>query len=639
MMSRLCDNTGWRSAGFFRNTMKRCSRLSSVVLCVCLLLPSVVSAEFRALLVGINYEQALNSKLRLRGAVNDVEQMHALMTQQLGIPDPAIRMLTETRATRANILHTFAEWLIQGTQPGDTIFFMYSGHGGQQELSQEARRVLQDALQLSLEDPVKLSSEQQKLIEFLIPYDSLIYASEDDAALPILDLEFHALLRALEGRSVHLFFDSCFSEGTTRDFSGVTMPDRHAELPWDLWQYPEKFTRTLAKDLLISGSEVFRTPQTEIAEWFPTYSLFAAVRFFQLAYDLKDPPHGAFTLPVLELLRNNPGTIYTNAEVLAYARQYMQQQLGIPAESQNPVFYGPKDAEDAPFVLLNQGQFTPPAAPAPETQPAPARANITRVRVTHPANTAIALSGSGVSAQITAAIRHAGFLRLDEQDADVIVEVQAQAVKLYTAFGNPIKTITMDAGIVQHVINALESTHVRQQLAALTNPAAPFAVELWIDEPGKTRFTTTDRVTLFYRVQRLPHGEKAYFTLLNVAPGGGSALLYPQQRDLQGGIGEQRYLTAEVESGRVHSIPKDDPLQPGQNAAVDLRLRLEQGQEYFKAIVTSRPIPWNRLRDGDIEIIFHGAKARGMAGIVEDALLTSDASFFWATGDLRVEVK
>ncbi len=597
-------------------------------LLICLLLSSLAEAEFRALLVGINYQQAPKLRQRLHGAVNDVEEMRTLMTGQLGIPETAIRVLTETSATRENILNAFAEWLIQGTQPGDTVFFMYAGHGGQEEIPQEARRVLEEALSLTIDDPVKLSSEQQKMIEFLIPYDTLVYSSEEDAALPIFDLEFHTLLKALQGRNVHLFFDCCFSEGVTRDFQGATLPGRSAHLPWRLWHYPEKFSTRIARALLRGTSKgVTRLNATEIAEWFPEYSLFAAARFFQTANDLANPPHGAFTLPVLKLLRNNPGASYSNQDILDYARKHLQHTTNIPPTWQNPVFHGPEHAKDAPFVLLTQRPPAPQPQPEPESESAQPDVSVTRVRIT----------GSPASL-LAKAIRSADFLRLVEETPDVIVDVQTQDVTLYTAAGSRIKTLPMAQDITPEVMNALESTHVRRQLAALDNPAAPFTVELWMDEPGKTEFTTEDRVTLYYRVKELPHGDRAYFTLLNVAPGGSVSLLYPGSEDILAGMLEQRHHTAEVEAGRIHAIPKDEALQPGENAAVDLRLRLEQGQEYFKAIVTSQPIPWERLYAGDIERMFHGSRARGIAGIVEETLAPG-VPFFWAAGNLRVHVE
>lgn len=82
----------------------------------------------RALLVGINYEGTQNA---LRGCVNDILMMNELLVNNLGFSDPKqIRMLTNESATTHNILERL-EWLVDDAQPGDVLYFHYSGHGSQ----------------------------------------------------------------------------------------------------------------------------------------------------------------------------------------------------------------------------------------------------------------------------------------------------------------------------------------------------------------------------------------------------------------------------------------------------------------------------------------------------------------------------
>lgn len=83
-------------------------------------------ANKRALLVGINaYRDA-----PLRGCVNDVNLMSGILTKYYGFPTKQKRMLTDKSATTANILERL-EWLVDGAQPGDVLFFHFSGHGSQ----------------------------------------------------------------------------------------------------------------------------------------------------------------------------------------------------------------------------------------------------------------------------------------------------------------------------------------------------------------------------------------------------------------------------------------------------------------------------------------------------------------------------
>lgn len=82
----------------------------------------------RALLIGINYPGTPNA---LRGCVNDVVLMNDLLTNKFGFTNPKEkRMLTDQSATTQNILERL-EWLVDDAQPGDVLYFHYSGHGSQ----------------------------------------------------------------------------------------------------------------------------------------------------------------------------------------------------------------------------------------------------------------------------------------------------------------------------------------------------------------------------------------------------------------------------------------------------------------------------------------------------------------------------
>mmetsp|Transcript_134244 Transcript_134244/g.326237 ORF Transcript_134244/g.326237 Transcript_134244/m.326237 type:complete len:537 (-) Transcript_134244:215-1825(-) len=91
----------------------------------------------KALLVGINYP---GTSAELRGCVNDVHRMRGVLTGMYGFPGSPDSMLILTddnpnrqfQPTRDNIMRGF-QWLVQDVQPGDVLFFHYSGHGAQQE--------------------------------------------------------------------------------------------------------------------------------------------------------------------------------------------------------------------------------------------------------------------------------------------------------------------------------------------------------------------------------------------------------------------------------------------------------------------------------------------------------------------------
>lgn len=79
----------------------------------------------KALLVGVNYPGTFGE---LRGCVNDVRAIDAIITNQYGFVNK--KVLINSQATTKNILSGL-EWLVAGAQSGDVLFFHFSGHGSQ----------------------------------------------------------------------------------------------------------------------------------------------------------------------------------------------------------------------------------------------------------------------------------------------------------------------------------------------------------------------------------------------------------------------------------------------------------------------------------------------------------------------------
>jgi len=85
----------------------------------------------RALLIGCNY---VGQKGELRGCINDVQNLKELLTDVYQWSESEIRIMTdetETQPTRRNI-EAGVKWLTRDASEGDTLWFSYSGHGGQQ---------------------------------------------------------------------------------------------------------------------------------------------------------------------------------------------------------------------------------------------------------------------------------------------------------------------------------------------------------------------------------------------------------------------------------------------------------------------------------------------------------------------------
>ncbi|KNG80239.1 metacaspase-1A, partial [Aspergillus nomiae NRRL 13137] len=87
----------------------------------------------KALLIGINY---FNQKGQLRGCINDVKNMSTYLHENFGYPRDNMVLLTDdqqnpkSQPTKANILRAM-HWLVKDAKPNDSLFFHYSGHGGQ----------------------------------------------------------------------------------------------------------------------------------------------------------------------------------------------------------------------------------------------------------------------------------------------------------------------------------------------------------------------------------------------------------------------------------------------------------------------------------------------------------------------------
>ena len=91
------------------------------------------SGKRKALLIGINY---YGQRGALRGCINDVKNMSTYLNQNFGYAREDMVILTDdqqnemSQPKKRNILRAM-HWLVKDAQPNDSLFFHYSGHGGQ----------------------------------------------------------------------------------------------------------------------------------------------------------------------------------------------------------------------------------------------------------------------------------------------------------------------------------------------------------------------------------------------------------------------------------------------------------------------------------------------------------------------------
>jgi len=89
---------------------------------------SKIRGRRKALVIGINYEKTPTNTLR--GCINDAMREYKWLQTQ-GFEKKDIQLLTDhtkVRPTRTNIILAIRR-LVHGAQPGDSLFFHFSGHG------------------------------------------------------------------------------------------------------------------------------------------------------------------------------------------------------------------------------------------------------------------------------------------------------------------------------------------------------------------------------------------------------------------------------------------------------------------------------------------------------------------------------
>nr|MBI3614395.1 SUMF1/EgtB/PvdO family nonheme iron enzyme [Nitrospirota bacterium] len=140
--------------------------------------PSLQQPNAYAVVIGISqYREEVIPKVPY--AVKDAEAIAQLLEKQAGIPKTHIRLLTDAKATSAD-LRTIGDWLKMRVKPESTIYIYYAGHGTPNPKTGEA---------------------------YLVPWDG---NPDYPAGLyPLNDL--YATLNKLPAKDIVVLLDSCFS--------------------------------------------------------------------------------------------------------------------------------------------------------------------------------------------------------------------------------------------------------------------------------------------------------------------------------------------------------------------------------------------------------------------------------------------
>jgi len=142
-----------------------------------------------ALLVGINDYKNVND---LQGCINDVTNVRNILKTYFGFRNSDIRVLTDERATKKNIIFRL-EKMVKKAKPGDSLIFHFSGHGSQ----------------ILDRDNDELKDHMDELIcPFNMDWDDGYIT--DDMLRSILD-------KLPKGVKMEVILDSCHSGTGTRD--------------------------------------------------------------------------------------------------------------------------------------------------------------------------------------------------------------------------------------------------------------------------------------------------------------------------------------------------------------------------------------------------------------------------------------
>lgn len=254
------------------------------------------SGRRKALLIGVNY---FGTRAELRGCINDVHNLYRLLTETYGWPGHCIKTLTDDgrgnggMPTRQNIGQHMS-WLSDGAQPGDVLFFSFSGHGAQKE------------------DPH--GYEEDGMNETILPVDF-------ERAGMMTDDEISDIIvkRLPEGVRLTGVMDCCHS-GT-----GLDLP-----FTWDMrrgmWREEVNPFHSMGDVLMFSGCEDDDTSSDAAG-------MYAA-------------PGGAMTTAFCDVLRRNPRPIYPQL------LQLLHQHLNRGGFSQRPVLSSTQQFSlDRPFAF------------------------------------------------------------------------------------------------------------------------------------------------------------------------------------------------------------------------------------------------------------------------------------------------
>ncbi|HEY0459738.1 MAG TPA: caspase family protein [Pyrinomonadaceae bacterium] len=230
----------------------------------------------RALLIGINKYPYMSEKGQLKGCVNDVLSIAAVLENQFGFDRNEITVLKDKEATRDSIIRELKK-LAAECEQNDVIVFHFSGHGSRRRS--------------------KIPGKPDGVEETIVPYDS---GRKKHPNRDISDENVKAWVSHLTKRTsnVTLFFDNCFSGSIVRDES--TEQIRSIEQDDRVYDPSDELAQI----------DIFSPAVENLSKLADRYSMIAACEKSEYAreYTRDEACYGAFTYFLVQELGKLPKT-------------------------------------------------------------------------------------------------------------------------------------------------------------------------------------------------------------------------------------------------------------------------------------------------------------------------------------------
>jgi len=274
------------------------NKFIGVIALLTLLLPATAAEAKKALLIGIEDYPHVS---RLRGPVQDINNIEQFIISHWGYKKEDIRKLINSRATRKSILHELRNWL--GRSTDKELFLYYSGHGWHQK--------------------DKDGDEKDGKDETIAPYDTLPKPKERVVENMISDDEIAAVVKQLQDRKLIFIFDSCHS-GTVSRGIPIQQQDREGGVKYTKSLDPFSVPRT--RGLVAKPSKALRR-EGGLVRGDDHITVWSAASSSQKAFtDIETKSGSVFTNRFIQGLQGgkadyNKDGIVTNSEQLMYLRQ------------------------------------------------------------------------------------------------------------------------------------------------------------------------------------------------------------------------------------------------------------------------------------------------------------------------------